>query len=488
MKNTILLAAFLLVAFLVSCQTGDSGGSPLETTGPETKTEETTEAEIITDDLENIDYGKRAFNFVTLSDVHWGLLDRVCVEEQIGESINDATYTRTLKVEERFNVEIKDHKIPYHRVVGDVKKSIGAGDRTYDAVYLWGSFFLDLAADGYLYNLNNLPKVDFTKPYWDRNAKNDLSIAGRLYTMTGDANMFYNDATWVVMFNKKLLTDYGIEDPYRLVRDGKWTVDKMMEIGKVCLKDLNSDGRYGVADQYGMVTHTETIYGAIFASGEKMIEKGADDIPFLNAGSERVIQTLEKVFELFNRDNFTYDVTNPRNVAEAGFDAIQAMFMADQALFCAEVLECVRRFREMETPFGLLPVPKLEESQENYYSYIIYAFTGVCVPADIDDPEFVGTIIEAMSSEAHYTLVPAYFDSALYGKFFHDEESREMLSIILGNRSYPFGMIKDFGGLFGAIKTDIMSGKREFVSKISSLEERAKKDIGKITDKIEGLD
>ena len=482
------IAAALLLALLVSCQSG--GGEKAPATGAtDGRTEDLGDGAVfVADDLEDVDFQNRAFNFVTLSEVHWGLLDRVCVDEEIGESINDATYRRTMKVEERFDISIKDNKIPWNTVTGEIRKSINAGDRLYDAVYLWGNYFLDLAADGYLYDLNKLPKADFSKPYWDQNAKKDLSIAGRLYTMTGDANMFYNDATWVVMFNKNFVSDYGLEDPYQIVREGKWTMDKMMEMGKPCVKDLNSDGRYGIDDQYGMVTHSETIFGAFFASGEKMVEKDLGDIPVLNAGSERVIKTLEKVFELFNSDSFTYDVTNPRNLSEAGFDAIQKMFMADQALFCSEVLECVRRFREMETPFGLLPMPKLDESQDSYYSYIIYAFTGVCVPRDAEDFDFVGTVLEAMQSESHHTLVPAYFDSALYGKFFHDEESREMLGIILGNRSYPFCVIKDFGGLLGALKDNILSGKTEFVSAINSREEMVKSDIGKLADKIENMD
>jgi len=105
-----------------------------------------------------------------------------------------------------------------------------------------------------------------------------------------------------------------------------------------------------------------------------------------------------------------------------------------------------------------------------------------------DDAEFVGAILEAMHSESHYTLVPAYFDSALERKFFRDEESREMLGIILDNRSYPFDVIKDFGGLMGTLKNNIMNGKPDIVSVIDSSQNKVISEITKLITQIENLD
>ena len=226
-KFCIIMVLLIIVPFLFfACDSSSEMNSTQKNTDASKEViSEQQPTTLITDELTDQDYGGRVFNFITGSEVHWGLLDRICVESETGEVINDATFRRTLKVEERFNIKIEDIKIPYHRIGGDLKKSVNAGDKPYDAVYMWGLYFLDLAAEGFLYDLNKLPNVNFSKPYWDQNAKNQLSIGNRLYMMTGDANMFYNDATWVTMFNKDLIRDHNLEDPYQLVRDGKWTIN-----------------------------------------------------------------------------------------------------------------------------------------------------------------------------------------------------------------------------------------------------------------------
>ena len=489
-KITIL--CLLVAAFVLAACTAD-GGTETTVETKEPAGEQAAE-DLVGDDLGEANYGGRSFTFITGGSDFWNQLDRISVEGEIGEVINDATYKRNLAVEERFNIAIKDRQVTPDRVVPDMQKSIGAGDRTYDAGYMWGCYFIDFAASGYLYDLNNLPRVDFAKPYWDQNAKEQLSILGRLYMMTGTANMFYNDCTWVLMFNKKLLADYSLEDPYKLVREGNWTIDKMLEMGKPVAKDLNGDGNFSVEDQYGLVTHSETIKYMFYASGENFFNKNADGIPELSGGGNRAINVLQKVFEVFNEYNFTFDTRNPKNqAAVAGIiggniDGQQAMFEPNKALFCGEQLECVRRYREMETPFGLLPLPRYDAGQKDYYSSVSYPFSGVCVPIDVgDDAEFTGTILEAMHSASYHTIIPAYFDSALYGKFFRDEESRETLDIIYGRRSYPFDEFKDFGGLVGSLKADIIAGKANFASTIASIEGKAKTAIEALIESLEKL-
>jgi len=483
--TALVLAVIVSTAFFACDKANDSGGEPVS--GTDAGEQAPVDEEQISDDLADADYNGKIFTFITGGSEFWTPLDRICVEGEIGETINDAIYKRTLAVEERFNVRIEDVQVNYSAVVGNVRNSVKSGDGSYDAAYMWGNYFLDLAADGNLHDLNTVSKIDFSKPYWDQSAKGQLSIAGRLYTMTGEANMHYNDSTWVLMFNKQLLQDLQIDDPYQLVRDGKWTIDKMFEMGKQCVRDLDSDGKYTIEDQFGIVTHSEHIKGLFFGSGEKLFEKDSGDIPEFNGLSERAVNVLQKVFDVFNKDDVTFDVRNPKHAsAVSGLtDAIRTMYESDKGLFCGEVLECVRRFREMETNFGLLPMPKFDEAQKNYYNYVTFPFSGVCIPIDIDDIDFVGTILESMQSASHYTLVPAYYESALYGKFMRDEESWEMLNIILANRLYPFSELKDFGSLMTNLRQTIVSGKPDFTSITDKAASKAKSEIENLIKKIE---
>jgi hypothetical protein len=103
----------------------------------------------------------------------------------------------------------------------------------------------------------------------------------------------------------------------------------------------------------------------------------------------------------------------------------------------------------METDFGILPFPKFNEAQENYYS-VVNPYTGVMlgIPQSAEDLNRVSIILEALAAESRYTLQPAYYDVALTRKYTRDEESEEMLDIIFGSRVYDIGGVYSFGNVF----------------------------------------
>ncbi|MCL2099209.1 MAG: hypothetical protein FWH24_02080 [Oscillospiraceae bacterium] len=54
-------------------------------------------------------------------------------------------------------------------------------------------------------------------------------------------------------------------------------------------------------------------------------------------------------------------------------------------------------------------------------------------------------ILEDLSAESRYTLQPAYYEINLRGKYARDNESSEMLDIILNNTAHDIGNVYDFG-------------------------------------------
>jgi hypothetical protein len=55
-------------------------------------------------------------------------------------------------------------------------------------------------------------------------------------------------------FNKQLVEDYGIENPYDTVREGAWTHDRMKTVVGAIYRDLNGNGAYDDDDFYGLGT------------------------------------------------------------------------------------------------------------------------------------------------------------------------------------------------------------------------------------------
>ena len=46
----------------------------------------------------------------------------------------------------------------------------------------------------------------------------------------------------VLFFNKKLIEEYDLDDPYALVKSGEWTLDRLFSMSSEMLLDLNGDG------------------------------------------------------------------------------------------------------------------------------------------------------------------------------------------------------------------------------------------------------
>ena len=258
--NRKILSAILLMSLILSASCGstptDGAVTSEEQHTESTETEETTEARI-EPDLPDTKWEGYQFRVLTKGDtnVHWKSKDIAATEEN-GDVINDAVYKRNMKIYDRFGVEMVDIPSPNGTwdLTAPLRKSVMAASDDYDMV---ASGFNDavknLSTEGMLMELHNVPYMDLSKPWYDQNANEQLSIEGKLFATAGDMILMDNEATLCVLFNKKLAEDYALEGFYEMVKNGKWTIDKMTEFSKLTAKDLDGDGTMGEKDQWGNI-------------------------------------------------------------------------------------------------------------------------------------------------------------------------------------------------------------------------------------------
>jgi len=97
--------------------------------------------------------------------------------------------------------------------------------------------------------------------------------------------------------------------------------------------------------------------------------------------------------------------------------------------------------RDFEGTFGVLPLPKYDSAQEDYVTICDAGCNCLSVPITCRDPELTGALIEAMSAYSTNTVVPAYVDVSLQTKVARDEESGEMMQIVMDARVMDFGYL-----------------------------------------------
>ena len=210
----------------------------------------------------------------------------------------------------------------------------------------------------------------------------------------------------------------------------------------------------------------------LMSAGENTTDKGADDVPYLKPASSRFFDVLDTVNRIANTPNlFMFQNDNP-----GGFVGQQTIFEEGRALFFAEVLQLAERMRASEVDFGILPYPKYDEAQANYYTFgDSWCMNHMLVPITNKNLDKTGMILEILNAESYYTVRPAYIERAIHSKFFRDEDSIEMLDIIFASKVISLDEI--FGwGMFGALNNEVFTDGN-FASAVESNETRVQRAI-----------
>ena len=138
---------------------------------------------------------------------------------------------------------------------------------------------------------------------------------------------------------------------------------------------------------------------------------------------------------------------------------VMPMFYNGQALFFTEVLDCAKRLRPYDVDFGVLPLPKYDEAQKEYVQYVdAFCLSPVVVAKNAATPERTGWILQAIAEASKEMFVDTYYDLVLTGKALRDDESVEMLDIVVNNFVLDNCNLYGWSGLWDQIKTSMNDG------------------------------
>ena len=327
-----------------------------------------------------------------------------------------------------------------------------AGECNYDAAMIGTYDVATLAYNGYLHDLNDTAYINLTKPYWDQKANQDLSINGKMYYTTGDISAGDNRVTHVLLFNKDMVSAYDLDDPYELVKEGKWTLETFGAMVKQVGGDTNNDGLQNQHDTYGLLCSRDNNLAILAGAGERICTINEAGAMELTMYSERVVNLYDKyldiVYDRAHVFNYQYNYETGTNVASSVWGEYRnSMFDNDQAMFYFTMLSAIDYHRDSEVDFGILPYPKYDETQEEYGHYIAaWHAQFLCIPETPGDIDRTSFILEMLAYQGQQLLTPAYYEKTLVGQYTRDEESSDMLDIIFATRVYDVGVYYNIGG------------------------------------------
>jgi len=259
-------------------------------------------------------------------------------------------------------------------------------------------------------------------------------------------------------------------------------------ISSFCLVTIESgidkDGNFDENDRYGYLM-TSNYYiesNWVYASGLTIASIEDGEISLDNVMSERMIKTAEIMYDLVKVGNHTFIPSGTFNPG----DTDSKMFIDGKALFHETTTTLVIYLRNASLDFGIVPLPKYDETQEDYYSMATTQM--MMVPSTLADPDFTGLMLESLAMESHRLVRPAVYETSFSEKYLRDEDSFEMYNIIRDSGVYDFNWNFGDGNAFSSIMaTLVRNGTPEkLASFYASNEKSVMRKLTKVLELIQG--
>ena len=487
MKKLIiwLLLAGMLLAMLAGCAQ-DPNKDQNEDSG---KTDDSTE-EVEYWISPDLDAGKLSFDLqgrevVVLA---YNKYD-ISPEENSSDPLEDAVYRRDDKLQNEFGIEFNNIYQPdFSQIATAVKNDMSTGMGEYHIVY---QHMIDaargLAPDGYLYNLTELEHVDFEKEWWDQDCKKGFMIGDNMMMVCGDLVPSSMLITASVLFNKNQFEENSWDLPYEDARQGKWTLDDMLELTKDQTKDLNGDRKIVYSDDFFGVTAwaADADFNLFYGAGATMFSYDENHLPVFDPNTDRLQQIYDKVYELLITQNSFHVIWAQYEKDPSMYTATINVFRDGRALFFPTYLSVTSSLRDMEDDYGILPNPKYDETQKDYLGFVNGSASMACVPGSLRDEnlELAGFMLEALASSSYYMVTDTLYEVVAKSKNARDPESAEMVDIIIRHKVFDFGYSHfSVGDLpcHNVVQTALQSNKQAIVRDITNSERKTRTELKKI--------
>ena len=482
-------ALILMLALLMSCSTliacGDTSASSDDTAADITTVEETTADPGPQLEIPESNFEGHKVTYLTVTDYDKNF--NICVKEQNGETLNDAGYKRENAVKELLNVTFDSYQVAAAEVSKTLAAAIQAGVTDYDIILPHGSNGVAaIVTNGSLLDWNTLDHVDFTKPWWNSGMTESLRIGDKLMYTSGDLVITWQGLQ-AVLFNKDYLVgDKANLDLYQLVRDGKWTVDKMLDVSKGITQDLNGDSKMGPEDRYGMLLSSNaSVRTFTYGFGELGAGRDENGCPVLGYKSDRMAKVVDKLYALTHSSDAYYDLYGSTTYVESPYRAM--LDSGRSFLTLLDIGGLYNFLREINFEFGILPTPKLDETQEDYYTFCGAGIIGL--PVNATNPDRSAIVMEALQYYSYEIVRPAFFNIVLENKALRDKGSLEMMTILQNTKIFDVAFHMDTsgkGGVTALQKIIVTDNSTDYVSYLASVEEKVNSGYKNLYDKLMG--
>lgn len=394
-----------------------------------------------------------------------------------GDIVDDAISDRNRMVEERLGITIEAtavHADPA-AFLNTVKNSILSDSDDYDIIAGIQYATLPLALQNCYYNLKDAKYIDLEQPWWWNEYIDEIQIGDEaLFFLNGDISLCGIYQMSAIFFNKRLLKDIGTDydDLYKLVLDGEWTYDKLIELSEKAYNDVNGDGVRDDKDVYGFLARTNTEPDHFtYTSGIRLSTRNEKGYPVLNVNTETFINYMEKLYNLYYANDGIF-VTADENLMKTKFANGTSLFLINRFV-------ALSALRDMQDDYGIIPFPKLNAEQKNYQALLHDVTTIYSVPINAQRTDVSFATLEAMCAQNYRTVIPAFYETALKVKYQSDSTAGIIIDMIKAGAHTDFVYAYNYalGGAGLMCRSMITAKSLDFASSWEKIAPQAEKGL-----------
>ncbi|MBQ7322336.1 MAG: hypothetical protein IJW99_09580 [Clostridia bacterium] len=450
MRVIALFLAVLMCTAAIACGKSGNEGDVTNATGTTTTAAEgeVTTAPAVDDNLDENGYWKDDlpddlnYQDDEVSVLHWDSeKPEFEIEEITGTLVNDAIYQRNTNVEERLGVKLKfteqngsvDYMAEFAQAVQNAYQS---GAREYDIIPTYSRTAAILSTRGLYYNMNEIDDnyINLEQPWWPDCITDTVTIGDAIYFITGDCSTNVLHMMYTMWFNKDLISEYNLEYPVQLVRDNKWTLEKLFTMTSDTFQDLNNNGQEDENDFFGFVGVNYGLDAFYTGSGLRLVELAGDDFLMISPdySSEKAVDLVDMLGTRCTGNDWYIG-------SEMGL-----IFQAERALFCQNRTYYAENYLlEVDFSYGLVPTPKFDDAQEQFISVLANPITLYGIMADVEENRLseMTADIECWGSEGYRLTTPALFETNMKLKYSETSDEAEMFDIVHSTINLDLGRV-----------------------------------------------
>ena len=492
----------LLIAMLASCGTTTA---PEDTASPESSSdvlsadtetavpEETAEP----NGLPDINWEGKKFRVLGFENNQYSQFStfEIDSEGETGEIVNDAIFRRNTLIEDTYGVEIEEIRDSTDIKSGNttlqhLRTTVNAGEDLYDLAFASLQGIGTMAQEGMFCDMNAVDYIDFTRNWWNQDVNEVLEISDRLFFTNSDFSLQDKRRTYILVYNKGIVDQHNLGDPFELVKEGKWTLDVMAEWSTAVGKDVNGNGSVDFDDTFGFGFDSYNGFRTLaFGCGVEVV-KNNDGVLELVLNNEHTVSAIEKILPFYTQDYI--GTTCEAWKGKVDFDiwsVASRLFKEGRSLFIAAFPHNLSGFSaDCVDDYGILPFGKYDEEQEKYYTCADRYGMLFGIPVTTSTPEFSGFMLEALSHASQTTSLSAYYEVSCKTKYTYDPQSAEMLDIVFDGIVFDPALIYDASGIASIFNTIAQAGTNNFASLYKQNEKKTQKTLEKLVKTIEELD